>query len=207
MDSSFEGQEVQGGQQVQDVHSATCSFFTKVTSFSKILAAVLFIALPFVGFLVGLEYGKSLATPSYTPPTLSQVPNLQGDVVSSSTDSVAVPSSDQRGANTGSSMPYSPDDVTPDVQVPKAGDCGITNCHGLEITCGIITEQIACTMMYQLGDGCRRFASCEKVGNACEPVLSQRFTDCKSCVETCETKYKNSQDPMEIFNCESSCVE
>lgn len=208
MSDTFLEQETQTP---QDTHSATCAFFTSVTSFSKILAAVLFIALPFVGFLVGLEYGTSLATHSYAPPVSSHSPGFQGGVVSTSTDpsSVAPTTSTtgQTGLNTGLSTPSSPDDVVPDKKAPKVGSCAITNCHGLEISCGIVTEQIECTMMYQLGDGCRRFASCEQVGSTCAPVLSQRFNDCKSCVEACETRHKSDEDPMGIFECESACVE
>jgi hypothetical protein len=34
--------------------------FTTVTTFSKIVAGILFIALPFIGFYLGMQYGKEI---------------------------------------------------------------------------------------------------------------------------------------------------
>ncbi|OGG02427.1 hypothetical protein A2Z33_05200 [Candidatus Gottesmanbacteria bacterium RBG_16_52_11] len=84
-----------------------------------------------------------------------------------------------------------------------SGQCGIENCHGLDITCGPEVPE-ACTAMYAAGDNCRQFASCRKTGNSCQVVLSPEFNDCKSCVEKCERESKDSQ--IDFFQCESKCT-
>jgi hypothetical protein len=80
--------------------------------------------------------------------------------------------------------------------------CGIENCHGLDIICG---ENVAdfCTMEYQLGDSCRKFARCEMRNGKCQMTPSDNFDECKTCVEKCKDDFSES-DP-EIWNCESDC--
>ena len=85
---------------------------------------------------------------------------------------------------------------------PVNDTCGITNCHGLEITCGSDIAQM-CTAMYALGDRCREYAVCGIVDGQCEFISDPEFTACKTCVEDCFTKFSNDQ--IEIFNCESQC--
>lgn len=80
--------------------------------------------------------------------------------------------------------------------------CGIENCHGLEITCGPNIPK-TCTFEYQLGDRCREFAKCEIIKGKCQLVKSQKFTECKICVEDCLKKYQNNQE--ELFRCEEKC--
>lgn len=86
-------------------------------------------------------------------------------------------------------------------QIP--GKCFINNCHGLEITCGP-DNHIFCTMLYQAGDRCRQYASCEVSDGSCHPVLSQKFNDCKACVEKCYADFEDDQ--IKFFECESNCA-
>jgi hypothetical protein len=79
--------------------------------------------------------------------------------------------------------------------------CGITNCHGMDITCGNNTN-MACTMMYQIGDNCRQFATCETTKAGCAPVYSAEFTQCKTCVQDCINRFKDES----LFQCESTCI-
>jgi hypothetical protein len=80
--------------------------------------------------------------------------------------------------------------------------CGITNCHGLEITCGSDLTKM-CTAMYALGDKCRQYAVCGIVNGQCEFISNPEFTACQTCVQNCLTKFSNNQ--IEVFNCESQC--
>ncbi len=52
---------------------AVSKVFTTVTPFSKLVALILFIPLPFIGFYLGIEYQKSI-TPQY--PSLQYDPSL-----------------------------------------------------------------------------------------------------------------------------------
>lgn len=79
--------------------------------------------------------------------------------------------------------------------------CGIENCHGLNIVCGKPAE--ICTMIYQLGDKCREFAQCGLVNNVCQQIENPQFTACKSCALKCENDFPN--DPDKAFMCESNC--
>lgn len=87
---------------------------------------------------------------------------------------------------------------------PSTGACGIENCHGLDIVCGNNPAQM-CTEMYQLGDRCRQYAKCGVVNGSCKQIEDTQFTACKTCVETCETKFPN--DPEQAFMCENKCGE
>ena len=84
----------------------------------------------------------------------------------------------------------------------KAADCGIANCHGLDIECGKPVEM--CPGMYQIGDGCRQFAKCEIVNGQCQQVDSLEFNVCKSCVQKCEKDF--ADNPEKAFICESKCM-
>jgi hypothetical protein len=81
--------------------------------------------------------------------------------------------------------------------------CGIESCHGLEITCGQNVPEV-CDMMYQAGDRCRQYASCQIIQGKCQLVKGQGFDECKSCVERCQEEFKD--DLTKFFDCESQCA-
>lgn len=91
------------------------------------------------------------------------------------------------------------------VNLPKEVEekCGIENCHGLEIVCGPNVPE-ACTMEYQVGDFCRQYVSCGRVGGKCVLIKDKEFDICKSCVEKC--KEENSEVGA-LFECEDKCRE
>jgi len=74
-------------------------------------------------------------------------------------------------------------------------ECGMENCHGLDITCGSNVPD-ACTMEYQIGDGCRQYAKCEMKDDECVMKESNQFENCKSCVEDCLDKFENDSDKL-----------
>lgn len=84
-----------------------------------------------------------------------------------------------------------------------AQQCGMENCHGLDITCGPNVPD-ACTEIYMLGDRCRQYASCEVIDGECQLVESSAFETCKSCVENCSEEF--GQDHTMLFECESGCI-
>jgi hypothetical protein len=86
-----------------------------------------------------------------------------------------------------------------------SGNCGIKNCHGLDVVCGYIDTRLACNAMYGAGDNCRQFVSCKEVNGQCVTETSSRFDVCKTCVERCEKE--NKDDPPRFFECESKCAE
>jgi len=82
-------------------------------------------------------------------------------------------------------------------------DCGLTPCHGLDITCGPDIPEV-CTAVYQLGDKCRLFAHCDIDSNGtCRIVTTQEFDTCKSCVQACLNESRH--DPAKSFACEEKC--
>jgi hypothetical protein len=83
-------------------------------------------------------------------------------------------------------------------------ECGIEQCHGLDITCGPNVPDL-CTMMYVAGDSCRQFVNCQNIDGQCTLEKSSRFDMCKNCVEECELNF--SDDPVNFFDCESRCAE
>lgn len=97
--------------------------------------------------------------------------------------------------------------LSPDQPVsatPPVSQCGIENCHGLDIVCGANPAD-TCTMMYQLGDTCRQFAECGQVDGVCQQIENPQFTACKHCVQKCEADFPN--DSEKAFACESTCGE
>jgi hypothetical protein len=84
---------------------------------------------------------------------------------------------------------------------PSPSQCGVANCHGLDIECGTPVQM--CTEMYQLGDKCRQYAKCGVVSGTCQQIESPEFTACKSCALKCEND--NPNDPDKAFVCESKC--
>jgi hypothetical protein len=84
---------------------------------------------------------------------------------------------------------------------PSSGECGVANCHGLDIECGTPVQM--CTEVYQLGDKCRQYAKCGKVNGKCQQIEGQQFNSCKSCVQKCEKDFPN--DAEKALDCESMC--
>jgi len=82
-------------------------------------------------------------------------------------------------------------------------ECGIQNCHGLDIVCGSDIPEV-CDAMYAAGDNCRQFASCQVVGGQCKLEKESGFDSCKSCIEKCELD--NTNDQVGFFECESDCA-
>lgn len=80
--------------------------------------------------------------------------------------------------------------------------CGITNCHGLDITCGDNSKQF-CDMMYGLGDNCRQYVTCRIQNGKCQQIQNEKFNTCKSCTQKCEQD--NINNPEKAFECESTC--
>ena len=95
-------------------------------------------------------------------------------------------------------------DQTNSATPPVSGECGIENCHGLDIVCGPNPAEM-CTMIYQLGDKCRQFARCGVIDGVCQQIENPQFTACKSCVQQCEQDFPS--DPVKAFECESACGE
>jgi hypothetical protein len=85
---------------------------------------------------------------------------------------------------------------------PVSDQCVITNCHGLDITCGARGPEM-CTMMYGFGDRCREHAQCGVIDGKCQPITNDAFEKCVACVRECET---TDPDQMpDAFLCESQC--
>jgi hypothetical protein len=82
-------------------------------------------------------------------------------------------------------------------------ECGMENCHGLEISCGPNIAEV-CTMVYMPGDGCRQYANCAVIDGKCQVIIKPEFELCKSCVENCQTQF--AEDPEAFFACESDCI-
>ncbi len=85
-----------------------------------------------------------------------------------------------------------------------ATQCGIENCHGVDITCGEHVAEV-CTMMYALGDFCRAYASCAVVDGQCRLVENPLFVECRACVKQCELDHPD--DSPAASYCESRCRE
>ncbi len=81
--------------------------------------------------------------------------------------------------------------------------CGIESCHGLDIVCGPNVPDV-CTEIYQLGDGCRKYARCAAIDGACALTPSADFDACKACVQKCANNF--ATDNIGVFSCESECV-
>jgi hypothetical protein len=96
-----------------------------------------------------------------------------------------------------------PPDQTNPGDSASSGQCGVANCHGLDIECGTPVQM--CTQMYQLGDKCRQYAKCGVASGKCQQIESPEFTACKSCAQKCEND--NPNDPDKAFVCESQCGE
>lgn len=89
--------------------------------------------------------------------------------------------------------------------ISKKQRCGLENCHGLELQCGTNIPK-SCDLMYQLGDGCREYASCEISDGKCQPKKERRFELCKNCVLECQRKFENEESDK-LLECENICIQ
>ena len=105
---------------------------------------------------------------------------------------------------------YQPNRTANDNGDQSDEECGIQECHGLDLTCGSNVAEI-CTEIYMLGDRCHQYASCAVVNGTCtfQQEGDNFFDKCKSCVETCEEYYDNASqaNPDNLFLCEENCTE
>ncbi len=183
------------------------SELTTVTPTSRFLALALIIILPFIGFYLGWQYGVETApSPTNGISTTTQPPLLQDKqpempLVPNLNDTDEEP----EPIDIGDPSSPSPRDQAPVVPPPlpnEDSNCGVTNCHGMEVTCGDVSEGgRMCTMEYRIGDFCRQYVSCETIDDTCQPVEDPRYETCVSCVNTC----LNIEDPMNAFDCEANC--
>ena len=86
--------------------------------------------------------------------------------------------------------------------VPTVSSCGLTNCHGLDVTCGMNAPQV-CTAEYQVGDRCRKYLHCDTTGGKCALVTDAGFLSCKACVQQCEISA--GVDNLAALSCEEQC--
>lgn len=84
----------------------------------------------------------------------------------------------------------------------KEEKCGVVSCHGMEISCGENLPKV-CEGEYQIGDACKRFASCVNQDGQCKLLESKNFEKCKTCVESCKAKF--ALGTLEIIECEGEC--
>ncbi len=85
------------------------------------------------------------------------------------------------------------------VRSPVYRECGIEQCHGLDITCGPNVPKM-CTMEMRIDDFCRDYVWCERVGKDCRLVKDLKFEVYKSCVEKCK------EDSEDAFQCANQCL-
>lgn len=93
--------------------------------------------------------------------------------------------------------------IYPEITPAISKRCGIQQCHGLDITCGVAIPR-ACTTVYLVGDSCRQYAKCQIINGKCQLVKSDKFDSCKTCVEDCQKNSKNNQ--VNITDCEMRCI-
>lgn len=100
---------------------------------------------------------------------------------------------------------FNPSEISEAPSSPPEARCGIESCHGLDISCGSEVPDF-CTMQYELGDGCRKFVSCEVTEGQCQQRSNPEFDSCKTCVETCLTK-QAEDETFDVWACENSCLD
>ena len=93
--------------------------------------------------------------------------------------------------------------TTAPAETPGPSACGFSTCHGSDLACSTNAPQI-CTAMYQIGDKCRRYASCDTSGGSCTLVTSNpKFATCKACAEHCQIQA--GADSLAAMTCEEKC--
>ena len=71
------------------------------------------------------------------------------------------------------------------VDIPtQSKDCGIENCHGLDVKCGSDIVDV-CTMEFESGDSCRKYAKCIVIDGVCQVEMGGEYSKCKKCIEEC----------------------
>lgn len=86
--------------------------------------------------------------------------------------------------------------------VVTSAPCGVTNCHGTTVTCGVGVAEV-CTAEYRPGDRCRSLAVCRVRNGTCTVVMEPAYQDCVACAENCNRTFPGS--PISAFDCESQC--
>jgi len=79
--------------------------------------------------------------------------------------------------------------------------CGMENCHGLDMSCALIKGPQACTAIYKTGDFCRVYAKCEMVEGQCRLIKEDKFDICVACLENCAKDSLTKYPP----ECEEKC--
>jgi hypothetical protein len=88
------------------------------------------------------------------------------------------------------------------IEVAAVGPfCGFESCHGLDLSCTSDPPK-PCSKIYQIGDLCRRYASCEMMEGKCELAVTPEFAACKACVEKCQVRLEGATGLLE---CERAC--
>ena len=93
--------------------------------------------------------------------------------------------------------------ISPTITNQPGSSCVITNCHGLDVQCGNSSPGL-CTMDFELGDQCRRYAECSNTANGCAFVETDTFRACQSCIFKCEEDFGQNDSEGE-FNCAGKC--
>lgn len=88
--------------------------------------------------------------------------------------------------------------VNPWIPKGEVGECGVSNCHG-PVECGEPVS--ACTKQYELGDFCRKYATCEVTDEGCDLVPTNRYQACRACIVPC----LDSESAVAAFDCETHC--
>ena len=86
------------------------------------------------------------------------------------------------------------------LQPPK---CSLMNCHGADFECGPNPPEM-CTAMYELGDACRQYASCEVVDGNCRLAANPLLDKCISCTNYCNLQHWTNPD--KAFACQENCL-
>jgi len=100
-----------------------------------------------------------------------------------------------------SNAKFSPVTCSP-ISFTSPSVCAVENCHGLDIQCGSNPPDV-CTMIYQVGDKCLKYATCGVQNGTCGQTQNSQFTQCKTCVQKCIDT--NKDDNIKLFECESGC--
>ncbi|MFA5332352.1 MAG: hypothetical protein WC342_08240 [Methanoregula sp.] len=80
--------------------------------------------------------------------------------------------------------------------------CGAENCHGVTVQCGSNPVD-SCTSEINVGDRCRKYATCQVVDNVCQVVTQTPYEKCKACIQSCSDSYFNN--PNMLVDCSQKC--
>lgn len=171
---------------------------TTVTRTSKVLALIMIVALPFIGFYIGYQYGQLGLLASQG--LFTTVPVASSTIATHTVSTTpTVPKTTKPTTKTSSQSTASRGTVA--TPTPSAPSCYVTNCHGTSITCGTKPSTEMCTATYQLGDFCRQFEKCVSANNSCAIVKDPKYQQCLGCVQNCAALYPN--DSQKALQCET----